>query len=72
MHIRGPSPDGSKHGKNASDEPLITKAEIDEYLNKFNEFFTPFLKCEVPTEEDLEKLGKKDPDKYAFENLVDL
>lgn len=63
FHVRGIPPDGSEHGKNASDQPLLTQAQLDEYINKFNDFFVNLLKYEVPSEEELVKLGKKDADK---------
>jgi uncharacterized membrane protein YgcG len=57
--------------KNASEQPYITQAEIDDYINKFNEFFVNLLKFEVPSEEELEKLGKKDPEK-AVESFIEV
>jgi hypothetical protein len=76
FHVRGIPPDGSQHGKNANEQPLIPQSEIDEYTNKFNEFFTNLLKYEVLSEEELVKLGKKDPDKavdqFIEANTVEL
>jgi len=76
MHIRGPLPDEKTRPDGSISDLTINPSEVENYIKEFSSHFESLLKIEIPSEEELAKWGKKDPDKavedFIQENTVEL
>uniref|UniRef100_A0A1I7SMA9 Serrate RNA effector molecule homolog n=1 Tax=Bursaphelenchus xylophilus TaxID=6326 RepID=A0A1I7SMA9_BURXY len=70
VHVRDFPPDGEQFGKSETGVPLVPKKNCDQYISSTEEKLkASILKYEVIPEEDLLKLGKKDPEQ-AVEDFI--
>ncbi|CAD5229430.1 unnamed protein product [Bursaphelenchus okinawaensis] len=70
VHVRDLPPDGEQFGKSETGVPLVPKKNCDQYISTTDEKLkSTILKYEVISEEDLLKLGKKDPEQ-AVEDFI--
>jgi hypothetical protein len=64
LHVRGKFLTENYPDKTDSGVPLLNKTAVDEFVAGFNERLTASLFKNIsPEESELEKLGKKDPQK---------
>lgn len=68
FHVRGKQPDSSE--KTDGGIPIIDKSCTEEYLSTFqSRIETLIQKNTPPLQAELEKLGKRDPEKYKHYKL---
>uniref|UniRef100_A0A7E4W112 ARS2 domain-containing protein n=1 Tax=Panagrellus redivivus TaxID=6233 RepID=A0A7E4W112_PANRE len=72
IHVRGvPPAEKPDLGRSTNGEVFVAQSDIDNYNAEFEAHIEPLLKLEVLSEEDLVKLGKKDPEK-AVEEFIEM
>ena len=62
VHVRGRPPEGGLE-KDEEGNVLLTKSMVDSYISGFNERLATLLSTIPIDEKELEKLGRKDPEK---------
>lgn len=70
VHVRDFSLTEEKYGKSSNGVPLVPKKEVDLFISTNDERLkSTILKFENISEEDLKRLGKKDPEQ-AVEDFI--
>jgi len=70
LHVRDFPLSGEEHGKTSSGVPLVQKKAVDSFISNNDERLkSTILKFEAVSENDLNKLGKKDPEQ-AVEDFI--